>query len=658
VSPENPLMVSLSNHERRRETLTAALVYTALTIVFTWPLARGLARDVPGDLGDPLLNAWILAWDASHLGRGFWNANIFYPHPLALAYSEHLLPQALTILPVQLVSGNPLLSYNLVFLSTFVLSALGMFLFVREITGNRAAAFVSGVAYAFAPYRVTSIPHLQILSSQWMPFALFGFRRWFSTGSPASAGPAAVRPPKGGHYVLAATAAWLLQDLSCGYYMLFFTPVVIAYLAWEITTRSLWRNRRVLVTLAVACAIVFGVTLAVMLPYFELRQLGFSPRSLEETMRFSADTFALFTADPNLRLWGPIAQAWPKAEGALFPGLAVIGLALVAMRNGEFGIRNGSRKFLRPHSAFLISSLAISSLAILAVLLLGFSIRLPLLKIASLPRAVIVISVIWGVLLAGSPEARRAVGRWLASPQGFFTLVVVFAIVMSWGPSIYARGRIVSSSNLYSLFYNFVPGFDGVRVPARFATILTLALSVLAGLGIAALTRTRAALALAALATVAIMIEGAAMPIPINQNAVDYRRPGLAPLPDSVASVPPVYGFVATLPPSATIIELPLGEPAFDIRYMLYSTKHWRRLVNGYSGGAPKDYERLDQTLQDVLERPDQAWDALAASQASHAIVHEASYTGDRGRRISSWLQAHGAQELAAFGNDRIFRIR
>src|SRR5262245_3382129 len=110
ANPHTPLILSPSKDERRRDALIAALVYTALTIVFTWPLARGLARDVPGDLGDPLLNAWILAWDASHLGRGLWNANIFYPHPLALAYSEHLLPQALTILPMQLISGNPVLS--------------------------------------------------------------------------------------------------------------------------------------------------------------------------------------------------------------------------------------------------------------------------------------------------------------------------------------------------------------------------------------------------------------------------------------------------------------------------------------------------------------------------------------------------------------------
>src|SRR5205807_4181970 len=54
---------------RRLEALAACLAYLALTILLTWPLARGLAHDIPSDFGDPLLNCWILAWDADHMLR-------------------------------------------------------------------------------------------------------------------------------------------------------------------------------------------------------------------------------------------------------------------------------------------------------------------------------------------------------------------------------------------------------------------------------------------------------------------------------------------------------------------------------------------------------------------------------------------------------------
>src|SRR5215218_7190711 len=127
----------------------ATLGYLLVTLALTWPVAAGLTRDIPGDFGDPLFTSWVMAWDATHLGRGWWDANIFAPHPLALAYSEHFLPQGLQALPVYLATHNPLLGYNLVFLSTFVLSGLGMFLLGRELTGSAPAGFVAGLAFAF-----------------------------------------------------------------------------------------------------------------------------------------------------------------------------------------------------------------------------------------------------------------------------------------------------------------------------------------------------------------------------------------------------------------------------------------------------------------------------------------------------------------------------
>ena len=85
---------------------------------------------------------------------------------------------------------------------------------------------------------------------------------------------------------------------------------------------------------------------------------------------------------------------------------------------------------------------------------------------------------------------------------------------------------------------------------------------------------------------------------------------------------------------------------------MFYSTLHWKPLVNGYSGGAPPDYELLDTSLQDVTTRPDRAWQALVDSRATHVIVHEASYVRDAGRRDQRGSAARGGREVARFGGD------
>ena len=65
-----------------RNALVALAAYAAVTIALTWPAARGLARDVVGDFGDPLLNSWILAWSADHLLRAL------HGHLAALAGCE------------------------------------------------------------------------------------------------------------------------------------------------------------------------------------------------------------------------------------------------------------------------------------------------------------------------------------------------------------------------------------------------------------------------------------------------------------------------------------------------------------------------------------------------------------------------------------------
>jgi hypothetical protein len=618
----------------------ACLVYLVLTLALTWPLARGLTRDVPGDFGDPLFTSWVIAWDATHLGRGWWNANIFAPHPLTLAYSEHFLPQALQVLPVYLATKNPILCYNLLFLSTFVLSGLGMFLLGRELTGSRDAAIVAGLAYAFAPYRIASIPHLQVLSSAWMPFVLFGLRRYFATGR--------TRPLAG------AGAAWIAQNLSCGYYLLFFSPIVLFYITWELTTRRLWTDGRTLLRIGIAAGAVLVAAGPFLLPYVELRQLGFSPRSLTETRRFSADVYAYFTADPNLRVWGPIAQAWPKAEGLLFPGLTIVVLAAIGVGRPGYG---GAAKLREGGGVALHVVVAVFAFVIVA-LVLGWSIRLPGLKITSLSRALTIGAVAGVTLLTASRRTRAAVADWGRSPAAAFSLITLFAIAMSFGPDVLAKGRAVADSNIYAWFYDGVPGFDGVRVPARFAMIVTLSLAALASIGIAAIHQRRQTRA-SVIAGALIVLEAVAVPIPINQNSVEYKQSGLAPLPASVsaAAAPAVYRFVAQLPDSAVVLELPLGEPAFDVRYMFYSTTHWKRLVNGYSGGAPRSYELLTESLEDAAIRPDRAWQAIADSTATHVIVHEGFYKTDAGRRLSDLLRAHGARDVAAFDTDRVLSL-
>ena len=124
-----------------------------------------------------------------------WNANIFHPEPLALSFSEHLFGQVLQILPVYHLTGQPdPLLQPAVPQHVRRSPASACTCWCATSPGRHScAAFVAGLIYAFVPFRIAQIAHIQSLSSQWMPLALYGFRRFIGQRQPrvqpAPAGP-------------------------------------------------------------------------------------------------------------------------------------------------------------------------------------------------------------------------------------------------------------------------------------------------------------------------------------------------------------------------------------------------------------------------------------------------------------------------------------
>src|SRR5262245_55398394 len=307
------------------------IFYCVVALVMTWPLARVAPGKLAADLGGPAFNCWTMAWTSGRILKvlqgdfsalaHFWNGNIFYPEPLTLAYSEHLFAQSIQILPVYAVTGNILLSYNLLFIATFALSGYAAYLLVRDLTGEPWAALLAGLAFAYAPYRLGQFSHLQVLTSYWMPLALFGLHRYFATGRPRALAGGAV--------------ALVMQNLSCGYYLLFFPPFVGAYCLYEITQRRLLRDRRVWMNLGMAAAAVMLATWPFVRPYLQLReQSGLGIRSREEIAMFSADTHAFGTIAPDSRTLAEPLSGYPKPEGEGFVGFTILGFALIGAGYG------------------------------------------------------------------------------------------------------------------------------------------------------------------------------------------------------------------------------------------------------------------------------------------------------------------------------------
>ena len=302
-----------------REAVLAGAAYVLLALVFWWPLpADAATATIAHPFGDPLLNAWTLAWDADRILHGFrdyWRGLFFYPYSDTVAYSEHLLGIAVFSAPLQWLTGQPILVINVVTIASTALAGWGTFLLARLLTGRADAAFLAGVAIACSPYRLAHAYHLQVLVSGWMPIALYGLHRFLASPSRNS--------------LALFVAAFVLQGLSNGYF-LYFTAIPVAVVALH----GLWHARhepgvRAIGLAAAALAILCAIA-PVALAYMRVRREQGLTRTLSDIVTYSATPEAYAHVSSRAWLWGGLLPPG-REELQLFPGLLVTVLALAAV---------------------------------------------------------------------------------------------------------------------------------------------------------------------------------------------------------------------------------------------------------------------------------------------------------------------------------------
>ncbi len=317
--------MSEARGQTRTEPLWALLAYGILACLATHPLWQQLSSAVPSDIGDPLLNTWILAWDAHALlthPLHLFDANIFFPLSNALAYSEHLLGTSLTSLPIQLLTNEPLVAYNFAFMSTYVLGGWGAYLLVRRYTRCSWAAFLAGLAFAYAPYRLTAFSHLQLLTLQWLPFTLICL-------------DAALRRGGAHRWLAFGVLVWL--QASTSWHLAVFAGCTIGVF-WIGEWITLPASRRLLAVRGTALTLlaVAVLTWPLIPPYVAVLSQLRDARPIELAAQFGAHPGDYLAAPPANPIYGALTaplggRAGFTEENYLFPGLVGPVLALVGL---------------------------------------------------------------------------------------------------------------------------------------------------------------------------------------------------------------------------------------------------------------------------------------------------------------------------------------
>jgi hypothetical protein len=531
--------------------MVATLIFTAATILMTWPYAPNAARATPVGF-DPLLQIWLSAWIQHALATDpfqLFAANMFYPFAQTLAYTDANVPGALIAAPLRALTGDPVLTNSLLVLATFVMAAAGVYALVVYLTENRGAAFIAGLAYAFLPYRMVHLWHLNWLEGAWLPWLLLALIRLVDRPSLAR-----------GVALGLLTAALLLTSFYFSVQIVLMCVVIIT--ARCIATRR-WPSPDLVRGVLLALAIVAVIAVPLSIPYLQVRD----EQRLERTMDDAEQYKALPVSYIQLAPWDhpcPIQRLVGVRAG---PNESLTSVGQAPHADGH------------QHAEIVIED-------------------------ALFPGLVAILFAVVGI-------AGWRGRRWLAVA---FALIGVIAAVLSLGPTLgprHGNGFPLPSGWLF----DHVPLFRAMRVSSRLGGLTSLMIALLAGLGLAfawqwlnarprfaSLNRRKlAGLLLTTALSAAVLAELWTGAIPLA--SVD-RGPEATAAARWLATQPP--GPVMEFPaesvfadPAAASVRRHYGESMFA------STFNWNPLVNGNSGFIPRAYSDFIERFVGEIARPD-----------------------------------------------------
>lgn len=505
------------SHHHTRPVLLSLSLFVLLAVAHTWPMAAAPSHWSRID-GDGGLNTWAVSWVAHALmqepGRVF-EANIFYPERLTLAYSEAMLLQGLLAVPVVALGGSAVLAYNVVALAGFVLTGWMFCLLIRRWSGSWAAGCIGGSLAAFNADSLVSLTHLQFLHAGFFAAMLFALDRL-------------IVAPRTRDTVWLALA-FVLQALT-SIYLMVFAVFALTFALFARTGEWIRRSRPLAARLATAAAIALVLLWPYLSPYRDVNASKHFVRTAEEAEPASWRTYLSTGARVHYGAWS--REVSEGSTTFLFPGVVALALASLAFAD---------------------------------------------------------------------PEQRR-------DPRvRMCAIAAAGCIVLSLAPRL----------PFYSSIHATIPLLQMVRALHRAGQIALLMVAVLAGFGVASLGRLFAgARTWAAVVLVLFtLVNAEAWRAPIGYLWFD--------------GVPAVYDVLAQ-EPGAVVAEAPFPMPSqwfLNSPYMVNSTRHWKPLLNGYSGFRPDSYDAGYEAMREFPS--DSSLIALHHLGVTHVVVHRKEMLGE-----------------------------
>jgi len=549
--------------------LAAALLYAGLTVLFTWPVAARFQTAILG--GTDAFNAmWTFWWFEKAIAHplSLWRCPLLlYPYGANLIQHDYFLwPNALALMTRRLgltLAG----SYNGSLWLAIWLNALSVFLLARAVVKEWLAAFVAGLAFAFAPFFLGRVQgHLGFMHAY--PLALFALCLYKA------------RETRSSRWAMGAGGCWVLAAWSQYSYAVYAGIYAILWFLYHRHPVSLRVERRagvgrlwpmlffgaglaagivaVVISLGGGGEVLFGgvrisltrsgrplgIWCVSWLAAFLLRNRlllvprgGLRPVSSRDEVRVWAYTalplillLPFLAHGVRLILAGDYAAPYREMKGGFRGAYAIAAL-----------LPNVFHSLWRGRMQEVLGSWNLSERASIG---LGWT----------------------AIALVLGTRAQRLAGWWTVAFAAFFLL--------SLGPFLEVYPGLDHGPALPFWLLRYLPLVSAARVPLRWIAMALVAWSVLVAVGFQRIpSATWRALALAG-----ILFEGTAIPQPM-----------------SAADIPGIYRTIALDRAAGAVLELPFGVrdgrrlwgTLFPPERMYYQTVHGKPLVGGYISGIP-----------------------------------------------------------------------
>ncbi len=205
-----------------------------------------------------------------------------------------------------------------------------------------------------------------------------------------------------------------------------------------------------------------------------------------------------------------------------------------------------------------------------------------------------------------------------------FSTISLLGLVLSLGPALHLE-RVTIHKPFpiilpYALFYHIVPGFQGFRNSARWEMLFIIFVSVAVSMLLSKLLKKHKPETKTILYILLIFLV-----------VIEFNFPMKFVKVPQISEFPKVYSWLATTPEKSKIIELPIYNwnmwpgTQNELLRQYYSTIHFRKMVNGYSGFSPPPWQALVTSI--LSEFPsDKSIENLRKIGITYIIIHKDEY--------------------------------